>query len=1190
MTISKPENIQAEKNSIIRRWWHRFSSALWTAITVIVVLLGLTVGLFKLALPAVDRWTEDVEGYLSKRLQQKVSIGEMKGQWVAGGPRLDLENLQLGELGELQVDHARLQVDLFYFMHKKQFSLLDFALSGIHLDVGVSKRGDVNIKGLKKIQTKDPLKLLFSLGQLHVIDTSIKLDLEGQEPLNLDHVDIIIHANNNRLKLLGQIQTPLQKNNGILFKVNVDTKLDIQGHRDITQLDFYSEASGIKAKALPPVQSIGVPEVLSGVLGGKLWLKWLPGQFMTMNGQAEVEKLVIERKNTIQVASGQNFAPRWLVDEGTLKFAFRQESNRSRLRLNDLKFDSNGRQWSAKLLDIAWQKGKIQFISDHVDVNMMSDLALVAAPISRKQAGLIADIDLRGIVENVQLEYVFANENHGFQLKGHSRLSDMRWNEMENIPGISGLSASLSSRGKVFQLAIDTPELAFQSHKLFDDPLFFQNVKSEIQIKLEPDQWIADIEDFSSQSYGIELNARARLNFEKAKPRPVVDIAAYAETVEAVKLHKFWPKIGLKPKTRQWLRSAILSGEAENTSFLLHGDLNEWPFTNHQGRMEVRTDIHDAQLKFLPDWPVVKDIKSQLSIVNRRLVVEASDAMMSDAHASQATAEINDLKKGILTLRIKGNGRAHQLLGLIEETPLAPKYQPFYQDWSFAGPADLLLDLKVNLKHKQVPVEVNGLLWPHKISVSHNTFGFSLEQLEGQVVFDRTGFVGHKIEAQYKNNPVLLEVATGSHTQSTENHFEAQINGLMPADDVFDSIPELGRLMTRFHGQSDWQGRVIVNDSKIPQLTLNTDLVGIQIDLPAPVGKAEGQAVNLKINTSLPLDKGLTRVRYGEILSAAFIPGQSTRALFQFGAKSVDRPTQEGLLIRGEVDDLNVWSWISDADELFAEATNDDDPWLQGVDVQANRLYVMSKLFTDVHLTAWPEDGNWKADIQGKGIDGTVSYTSSSGQTRDILTAEFDTLHWPKESTARADLTAKPETYPSLNLLVSDLYFGDLYLGQTRMEAFPIPHGLQVEQLVASNPKLDLNASGRWSQENNHIKSTFKIHMTSESLGDMLDGFGYSGVVKSGQTIANMDVWWEGAPTSFKMEKLEGTMSINVGAGRILEVDAGAGRLLGLFSLRSLPRRLLLDFSDIFGKGLAFDKITGDFVFNRGLAHTDGLR
>ena len=76
---------------------------------------------------------------------------------------------------------------------------------------------------------------------------------------------------------------------------------------------------------------------------------------------------------------------------------------------------------------------------------------------------------------------------------------------------------------------------------------------------------------------------------------------------------------------------------------------------------------------------------------------------------------------------------------------------------------------------------------------------------------------------------------------------------------------------------------------------------------------------------------------------------------------------------------------------------------------------------------------------------------------------------------------------------------------------------------------------------------------------------------------------------TFNLATLEGGMDMNLRNGQLLEVDPGAGRVLGLLSVAQLPRRLLFDFRDLFSKGLAFNHVEGAMRFGNGQASTDKI-
>jgi uncharacterized protein YhdP len=117
-----------------------------------------------------------------------------------------------------------------------------------------------------------------------------------------------------------------------------------------------------------------------------------------------------------------------------------------------------------------------------------------------------------------------------------------------------------------------------------------------------------------------------------------------------------------------------------------------------------------------------------------------------------------------------------------------------------------------------------------------------------------------------------------------------------------------------------------------------------------------------------------------------------------------------------------------------------------------------------------------------------------------------------------------------------------------------------------------------------------KISFAAEDLGAMLGALGFDGLVNGGKTRDQLDASWPGAPSDLSLATMDGTLGIHVNDGRIPEAASpGVGRLLGLVSLTELPRRLTLDFGDVFGKGLAFDSIAGDFKLANGNATTDNL-
>src|SRR5665811_511054 len=91
----------------------------------------------------------------------------------------------------------------------------------------------------------------------------------------------------------------------------------------------------------------------------------------------------------------------------------------------------------------------------------------------------------------------------------------------------------------------------------------------------------------------------------------------------------------------------------------------------------------------------------------------------------------------------------------------------------------------------------------------------------------------------------------------------------------------------------------------------------------------------------------------------------------------------------------------------------------------------------------------------------------------------------------------------------------------------------------------------------------------------------------SGTLIANLT--WDGQPDDFNYASLDGTLKLDTGRGQFLKMDPGIGKLLGILSLQALPKRITLDFTDVFSAGFEFDNINGHATIKRGVMQTQDL-
>ncbi|MGH8589470.1 MAG: YhdP family protein, partial [Gammaproteobacteria bacterium] len=205
------------------------------------------------------------------------------------------------------------------------------------------------------------------------------------------------------------------------------------------------------------------------------------------------------------------------------------------------------------------------------------------------------------------------------------------------------------------------------------------------------------------------------------------------------------------------------------------------------------------------------------------------------------------------------------------------------------------------------------------------------------------------------------------------------------------------------------------------------------------------------------------------------------------------------------------------------------------------------------------------------------------------IEARFERLTLLRDDRADSLETSDPRRLPGLVFQCGHCVFGSTDLGTVRLKTQPGPQGLSIYDVTASAKAFDLSAVGIWRGAGSSSSSRFDVEVRGPDLGTMLGAFGYTLPLEGRKTNLKVQGRWPGSPADFTLGALEGTLEIDVRDGRFLEVNQGVGRLFGLLSVQALQRRLRLDFSDIFGKGFAFDRIGGTFSITGGDAYTDDL-
>jgi uncharacterized protein YhdP len=162
-------------------------------------------------------------------------------------------------------------------------------------------------------------------------------------------------------------------------------------------------------------------------------------------------------------------------------------------------------------------------------------------------------------------------------------------------------------------------------------------------------------------------------------------------------------------------------------------------------------------------------------------------------------------------------------------------------------------------------------------------------------------------------------------------------------------------------------------------------------------------------------------------------------------------------------------------------------------------------------------------------------------------------------------------------------------VGKLELVAQPDGSDWRIQKLILANADGRIDTNGWWRVRGKRQQTELDVVVDIKDAGGYLARFGYGETVRNAPTKITGKLQWTGAPNDFDYPTLSGDLSLESGAGQFTKIDPGIGKLLGVLSLQALPRRITLDFRDVFSEGFAFDDIAGEVRIEKGQMHTDNL-
>lgn len=1205
------------------RWGRRLWR--WGAATVaaLLILFATAAGLFRLLTPLLPAYRLQVESWASAALQHPVQIHSMSGAWDWFGPEVTLQDVGILSRDRSRVlvaaREVRLSLDWRSLLHFRLPRPTRVALVAPRLALQRQADGSYSLRGLENAApgTTDwhatAAELLAQSAEIVLRDGELELfDVRRASPLLFRNLSLRIDNSPDRHHLEGRTDLPPELGRSLGFD------LTIQGEGlSPAQWDWQGRLSG---RALQPAHWLALAPQPPGYVAA---------------GVTDLDVNVQSRQGILQGLSGE-IAARDLIPAPPLgsggdlallqgRFDWSENDDGWHLGVDHLKLQrAGGMPWPESKAQVTFNRSTNQTrLTGAASFVRLQDLAALAAwtsPVDSAYVRRLHAFQPTGEISGLSLKIVHAAGVLG-EWSVQGAFTDLGVHAAEGYPGFAGLSggANLGQNGGDLRLNAHAASVDFRP--LFRNVLAADTVALTAHVDHDARGWRVATDNFQVANADGAAHGRAALQLPPGGAAPRLDLDATVERGDARNKSRYLP-VGIMPApVVQWLDSSIRSGQVTSGTVAIHGSTADFPYVDGKGgTFDIRFHVQHAELDYSPGWPPVKDVEADVRFLDQGLEAKVLGGSYDGLAITGGTASFKDLSNGVLEVDGTARGDASHGLDFLRTGPLKETLEGYLDGLTAHGDTEAAVHIELPVTQPD-RYRLRGDVTLHRVSVGLTDVpALTAKQLDGHLDFGKYGFATQDVHGTLLGGPFSVVIRTPHTDAGSASLLSAK--GSATAAGLAELIGyRAERWLT---GQTSWQMA-----GKLPlqaglgtaglDLLLRSDLTGLAVGLPAPFAKAAADVQPFKLRVKFDEGGDLDYIAsYGKQLGLllAYTPADGGGLAFDRGALHIGSDTAvaaaPGFAVAGTLPafDWNAWRALlpaaSGSGKALPPAAAERTAlpaFLRSVDLTVGRMSAFDQAIDNLHLLLNRSKDGWQGEVQSAPLAGKITIPAQPDTAHPVV-LDMDrvlltdkpagsaaaTGAAPAEVADKSAMHVDPRTIPAMHLATRQFQFGAMTLDNVSLALIPQPQGIALEDVAVQDPSFTISGDGTWLvTPDGQQRTALNVDVESKDVARSLESLGFApGMTgRNGSIVASMN--WQDSPMGDVVHTLSGAIHLKLQDGQITEVQPGAGRLFGLLSLNALPRRVLLNFSDVFAKGFGYDSIEGDFTLQDGDAYTQNL-
>lgn len=1149
---------------------------------------------------------------LAARLGVEVEIDRLAGRFQVLHPIVDVHGLRLrppgGEVA-MKAERIQLEVDVLRSLWQRTLVPAALMLDGFRLELERSEHGQLRLLGgvvEADIAILDILQFFQTAGYVSVESGEIHVHrLHDSTVESVSIGGVLEHRRGEgrgHLELGYRAEAGAQRSHGTLFyRLRDDPFGGV-----LPRGRFRVELGGLGISAVTLSWLPGMP-----LLEGSLEELVIVGQLHPDTG---VELVIEARAPELDFVRGPRLED---VDVGLQARGLGARDGRLRLLRGSAEVD--GVELDLDGLDVNWRSSEdaveIRIIAERFASTPLLRLIESTQRVPPLAERWLAGLAPRGEVRDARL--LIESGRGRFALQ--ARVDDLHLEPFRGAPGITQADLDLVLYEGGGWIDLDSGPFGLHFPDVFSQPWDYDQGRGRVDLAFAPGGVAVEGSGIEIVADDVHVHGAFALRLPEDEAERSIGLMIGIDSADASRTPEFLPA-RMPPALRGWLVNAIRGGRMDSGGVVINGlllpHLRPGPL-----RPELFFEISDATLAFDPRWPLGREVEGRLLVERGAFSAHVEAGELGGLELRDIDLRLAGLDGSPEPLTVAGSGFAEAAAGLafLESMHVDTGLVAGLAGWEASGRVDLDYELAIPLGGTPLGgtplggtplggtplggTRLGGTPLEHaRIGIDLDVdrlrvpmLNLDVDDIEGRLDYRHPGVLSSAaLTGEMLGGPVTAKLAAIMLPGASEVRldFDGRADaGVLAAWTTVDALEGA-------RGEFDYRADLNIAADGSAVLELASAAEGVVTGLPEPLDGGGGP-LRLRLQADRDADwsvavdfgghSGAFRVRERD-----FVAG--TMGL---GTTLPDLPEQ-GLIVRGDIEGIDLGAWFEALAAIEAAAVARGRPRTRSrtaADLDVELIFQRTR-FDGVEL------GPARLRVGGTTVATEVEIDSEpvSGRLLAIidepLEVDLEHLRWPlAESANGADLMAASELDPArmipMNVSVKRLNWAGSEVGSLRFELRPQTDLLMVDHIEADLRGLEIgaDAEGRSRFEwrfGVRPQTRFQGRISGVESSEVLAQWGLAPTLDAEKFVITMDLAWPGGPRDLTARALDGRVHFEVDRGRFVQVDAGAGplRVIGLFNFAAIARRMRLDFTDVYRRGMAFDEIDGVLDFDSGIVRS----